>query len=137
MGQQDFTRWQAGYSVGNWMLDNQHKVLLSLCKQTLDCVSDDGRDFVGQFSIFRDDLLDSLDAHCRSEENLLSSCAYPLLAQHKEEHRESQSRLNRFLLSASAGETGKAELHELLAQWWMHHILESDKQFAGAIQRVR
>lgn len=135
MGQQDFTQWQAGYSVGNWVLDNQHKVLLSLCKESLDCVSEGGGEFVGLFSVVRDDLLDALDAHFRSEENLLGSCAYPLLAQHKEEHQESRIRLSTFLLAASAGPIDIVVLHDFLAHWWRHHLLESDKKFAGAIQR--
>jgi hemerythrin len=136
MDQQDFTRWQSSYSVGNWVLNNQHKVLLSLCKQTIECVSAEGPDFVGHFSIIRDDFLDSLDAHFRTEENLLRYCAYPLLLQHQEEHRESRIRLSKFLQSATSGAIDKGGLHDFLAQWWLHHVLDSDKKFTDAIQRV-
>jgi hypothetical protein len=27
-------------------------------------------------------------------------------------------------------------LHDSLAQWWLHHVLTSDKKFTNAIQRV-
>lgn len=137
MGQQDFTQWQSSYSVGNWVLNNQHKVLLSLCKQTIDCVAEGRLGYVGPFSLIRDDLLDSVDEHFRTEENLLGSCAYPLLAQHKEEHAASQVMLTKFLLSASSGDIERRALHDFLSQWWFHHVLESDKKFTGAIQRVR
>lgn len=138
MGQQDFTHWQSSYSVGNWVVNNQHKVILGLCGQIIDCVSDDGRGFVGRFSVVRDDLLDSVEEHFRSEENLLGHCAYPLLPQHAEEHRESRVRLSKFLMSVtSSAQVDKELLTNFLSQWWFHHVLESDRKFAGAILRVR
>lgn len=137
MGQHDFTQWQSSYSVGNWVVNNQHKVILSLCGQIIDCVADDGQGFVGRFSVVRDDLLDCVEEHFRTEENLLRHCAYPLLPQHIEEHLESRSRLTGFLLSLSSpAPVDQAALNGFLSQWWFHHVLESDRKFAGAIVRV-
>lgn len=137
MAQLDFTQWQTCYSVENWMLNNQHKVLLSLCGQIIECVPDDGLGLLGRFSIIRNDLLESVDEHFRTEENLLRNCAYPQLLQHTEEHLESRIGLTEFLISATNPEwIDKEALSRFLAQWWFHHILESDKKFVGAIHRV-
>ncbi|MFZ2266989.1 MAG: hemerythrin family protein [Azonexus sp.] len=136
MAQLDFTQWQSCYSVGNWMLNNQHKVLLGLCRQIIECVLDDGL-VLGRFSIIRNDLLESVDEHFRTEENLLRNCAYPHLLRHTEEHLESRAGLTEFLMSATnPDQIDKEALGRFLAQWWFHHVLESDKKFVGAIHRV-
>lgn len=137
MGQQDFTQWQASYGVGNWLLNNQHKVLLGLCSQIIECVAEDGEGFVGRFSLIRDDLLDSVEEHFRTEENLLRNCAYPLLLEHVQEHRESRLRLGKFLISmTSSAPVDKEAINDFLSRWWCHHVLDSDRKFVGAIHRT-
>lgn len=137
MGQQDFTQWQPSYSVGNWVLNNQHRVLLEFCRQSIDCLPDDRQGFTGPFAIIRDDFIDAVDEHFRTEEKLLQFCAYPLLAQHRDEHARARRQLADFLMAVSREEANQRALHDFLADWWFHHLLDGDKQFAGAIQRVR
>jgi len=40
MNQRKFPEWQPIYSVGNYELDNQHKKILSLCRQSIDGIDD-------------------------------------------------------------------------------------------------
>lgn len=137
MGQRSFPQWQPGYSVGNWVLDNQHKKLLILCQQAIDCRSEAGDEGNFRFRILLNDLLDYADEHVRTEESLLRNCGFPQFERHQEEHAAYRRQLGDFLNAAGAGEIDKAGLNHYLAHWWSAHILGSDKQYSGYIQRVR
>lgn len=134
MDQQLFTQWQPNFSVGNPVLDAQHKKLLSLCKQAIECMSDNSREGVSLFHHILNDLSEYVDQHFQTEEALLKASGYPLLDKHKEEHLEYRLKLTNFLLSATLGEINKAGLHHYLSGWWSDHILGSDKQYSGFIK---
>lgn len=138
MNLQDFTRWQPSYNVGNWVLDNQHKVIFSLCQEVIEYAPDGSQGAaVPRFNGVRKDLLDCVEEYCGTEETLLKHCHYPLLEKHHQEHLDFQVRLAKFLNSAASGKVRQAELQRFLSQWWCEHILSSDREFAGAIHRVR
>lgn len=137
MGQRCFPQWQPGYSVGNWVLDNQHKKLLLLCQHAIDWQSEEGDDGIFRFRTILDELQDYADDHLRTEETLLGRCGFPLLERHKEEHAVHRRQLNEFLKSASQGELNQKELNHYLSRWWTAHILGSDKQYTAYIQRFR
>jgi len=137
MKQQDFTCWESSYSVGNWVLDNQHKVILSLCRDAIESVPYGDQGIATHFHLIRDELIDSVENHFGTEETLLRHCRYPLLENHREEHSEFQIRLTKFLAATASGRIKQADLHQFLSQWWFEHILSSDKKFAGSIHRVR
>ena len=129
-----FAQWKPSYSVGNSMLDDQHKKLLGLCAKAVSCMSDDSREGVSQFHDILNDLADYVEKHFRTEEAVLRECGYPLLERHREEHLEYQVKLTDFLVSATRGEINKAALHNYLSHWWSDHILCSDRQYAGSIK---
>lgn len=137
MSPQDFTRWQPGYSVGNWVLDNQHKVILSLCKDAIESVPDGSQGAAARFHIIRNDLVDCIEEHFGTEESLLRRCHFPLLDSHKEEHVDFQCKLTELLMLTALGKVDPPAFHHFLSQWWSEHILDSDKKFAGAIHRRR
>jgi len=137
MNLQDFTRWQSSYSIGNWVLDNQHKVIFGLCKEAIEWVPDGSQGVAAHFHVIRNDLLDCVEEHCGTEESLLRHCRYPELEKHQEEHRAFQIGLAKFLTSAALGKVNQAGLHLFLSHWWCEHILSSDKEFARSIHRVR
>lgn len=132
----NFTEWQPNYSVGNWLLDSQHKQLLSLCQQSIYCMDDESVEGVSQFHIILNELSEYVDIHFRSEEVILKECNYPLLARHKEEHLAYQEQLSDFMVAATMGEINKQGLVHYLSQWWSEHILCSDKQYMNSIQRL-
>nr|WP_265950315.1 hemerythrin family protein [Dechloromonas sp. A34] len=137
MGQRCFPQWQPGYSVGNWVLDNQHKKLLTLCQHVIDWQTEEDDLGIFRFRTILDDLQDYADDHLRTEEALLAKCGFPLLAGHKAEHASHRRQLNEFLRSASHGELDQEGLSRYLSDWWVAHILESDKQYTAYIQRFR
>ena len=137
MGQRDFTHWQANYSVGDWVLNNQHKDLLDLCRQVIECAPSPDQDTPSQFDSIREELLEAVEMHFLTEENLLRYCGYTGLSAHMADHRESLTMLTDYLRPNSdfAG-LNQDLLRDFLRQWWLHHVLESDLKFAGATQRT-
>lgn len=129
-----FPRWQASYSVGNALLDEQHKCLLGLCRQSMLCMADDSRQGTAAFHDILNDLASYVDRHFRTEEALLRSCGYPKIDEHSEQHVEYQVALTDFLLSATQGEIDKAGLHHYLSHWWTNHILGADQAYAAILQ---
>jgi len=136
MDQRTFTEWHSGYSVGNSELDNQHKKILSLCQQSIDCISDDSREGIAKFHLILNELAEYVDQHFRTEEAFLKACGYPQLAQHIEEHFEYRRKLTELLIGATFGEVDKDSLYRYLAVWWYEHILTADKQYAAFIRTV-
>lgn len=134
MDQRYVPQWQPNYSVGDPLLDDQHKKLLSLCQEAVSCMSEDGSEGNSHFHSILNELADYVNQHFQTEEAILDRCSYPLLDHHRKEHLEYQIRLTDFLLSATLGEINRDGLHHYLSQWWSEHILGSDKQYAEYIK---
>lgn len=128
---QNLSRWERGYSVGNWMLDNQHRNILTLCQQTLDQVARNA-----PIQSLSEDLLASTIEHFDAEEKILRLTGYEFFEQHREEHRRCLAALERMLSQSCAGKIAPRNLGNFLPAWCMGHILESDQKFASAIQRL-
>jgi len=136
MDQRNFTEWQPRYSVGNYELDNQHKKILSLCRQSIDGIDDNSREGIVSFHLILNDLAEYADRHFKTEEALLAASGYPLSAQHIEEHLEYRCKLTELLFDATSGRVDKDSLQRYLAEWWYQHILTSDMQYAKFIRAV-
>lgn len=128
----DQSHWERGYSVGNWMLDNQHRNILTLCQQTIDRIA-----HYGQFQSLCDELVACTEDHFTAEEHVLQAMAYPSLDRHGDEHRRCLAALKRMLGDTSRGKVVPQDLGEFLSVWCMGHILVSDRKFAPVLQRVR
>ena len=126
------TKWKAEYSVGNALLDEQHRQLLGLCGDVAACMAQGGQDREPL-----DNLLVELSRYARihfaAEEALLSKIKYPRLAEQLAEHREYDENITAFLVSATFRRVKPAKLQvalsEYLEDWWLKHILDSDMQY--------
>jgi len=127
---QNLTHWERSYSVGNWMLDNQHRNIMSLCQQIIDRI-----DLEQPFRSAGSDLLAFAGEHFSAEEKLLAMTGYAALDHHREEHRRCLAALEKMLDDAAAGRISPETLGEALSRWCMGHILESDRHFSPFIQR--
>lgn len=127
---QDLSHWERSYSVGNWMLDIQHRNILILCQQTIDRIADDL-----PFQTIGDELLAFAAEHFSAEEKLLEITGYTAFARHREEHRHCLAALNKMFHDTNTGLITPKVLSDYLPAWCMGHILESDRQFSPFIQR--
>lgn len=134
----DLHGWKASYSVGNWLLDNQHRVLLDLCEEAIALVPEDNCQHSPDpgFRYVRDDLLFYIDEHFRTEERLLKRCGKSLYERHHEEHAVFWQMLGDKLQQIANGEIGREGFRQFLTDWWSQHILQSDRSFSEFIQRA-
>ena len=126
--------WQSSYSVGHEILDQQHRKILVLCTRAIDCLESDGAEVDEQAHQILNELKSYADLHFRTEEQVLSLCGYPGLAEQKAEHLEFSRRLTEMLYAATQGLIDKAAICVFLSGWWRGHILESDKQYSSFLE---
>jgi hemerythrin-like metal-binding protein len=115
--------WKDAYSVGNELLDSQHKRLIELANEL------NGDADLGE-------VLDGLsrygDAHFRAEESLLEAADYPDLEQHRKYHAAFRDWLEGVVEAYRSGGDGavvRRDVHHDLSIWLANHLLVSDQAF--------
>lgn len=120
--------WRDEYSVGVWTLDAQHKQLIGFindlqvaivsgrAKQTVD-------EMMQKLSVYA-------KTHLETEERILRTHGYPDFVQHKAQHDAYTLKMQRLREHHGAGQTISIELLKFLKEWWSHHILKVDHQYA-------
>jgi hemerythrin len=128
-----FVSWIDRLSVGNLLIDNQHKQLISYLNQLHDAMAR------GREKAVIDDLLGKLLAytkeHFEREELLWASRKYAALEEHKRQHQEFLIKVldfNRQLRSGKA--INSLEVLVFLRDWFIEHVVKSDLAAAKATQ---
>lgn len=125
--------WDSSYSVGDAILDKQHKKLMGLCNQLANCTDDENGSADSPFHKILDELSAYACEHFKTEEAILQACAYPRLATQAWDHAEYQKHVAEALVSAGRGALSKTDLQGLLSNWWNDHILISDMDYRGHV----
>lgn len=125
--------WDARYSVGHPLLDDQHKKLLQLCQLAAASLAKPGRG-KEEFHRILGDLAEFAREHFATEEALLKAWGYPERDAHIREHRDYEERLMQILILAADGTTGIADLYSYVITWWTEHVLKTDFQYAPYLQ---
>jgi hemerythrin-like metal-binding protein len=121
--------WNPSYSVGNDILDNQHKKLLALCKEAENLYKVRNPEFSDKYHAIFDELCTYIQEHFRSEEELLEANEYPDLIAHKKEHNNYITNFSKIVDGASKGDLDINKLNCFLTEWWLNHILTSDMKY--------
>lgn len=115
--------WKDAYSVGNELLDSQHRQLIELVNQ-----------LTGETPL--SDVLEGLrryaETHFQTEEGLLEAAEYPELEEHQKYHAAFRSWLDDVIAAHESG--GKSaqtrrDIHHYLCVWLANHLLVQDKAF--------
>lgn len=128
--------WQDSYSVGVPLIDNDHKLLVSLINQLDDAIKGgQGRDVVGS-------VLNVLEEYTRGhfgrEEILMRKAGYPDLPPHKREHEKLAAQVREIVARYAAGDDSHIddELLQFLKSWLTGHILGVDMKYAPYLKDV-
>jgi hemerythrin len=122
--------WQEQYSVGVPALDAQHKHLIDLLNQLHDGMRNGhGNDVLGRVL---ERLVTYTENHFRAEERYMSSCGFPALAQHIQEHRALTAKASALADDFRSGRVALSlPVLQFLKDWLRTHILASDQKYAA------
>lgn len=124
-----FLVWEDKYSVGIKEIDDQHKGLFDIINDLYEAIK------LNKNKEILSDIINKLvkytEVHFDAEELLMSLYKYPDLEEHKRLHGKFTSKVIEFRDNFNPTTLMTSlEVMEFLKQWWMHHVLDTDKQYS-------
>jgi hemerythrin len=114
--------------VGVKILDEQHKCLLGIFND-LHAAMTRGRGLYIAPELLRK-LKKCMHEHHSAEEKLMEETNFPMLAQHREDHRKFLAILDDFVLRHEAGDNSYLRpLLYALKEWHDNHLLQCDREY--------
>ena len=120
--------WHPSFSVGVELLDEHHKSIIDMLNMLIS--ASDTKVFSETISELLTKLTRYAKDHFRAEELLMEEHGYSDFHCHKEEHVELRVKTLALCKDTMKHEdTVPEELLQLMRDWWMKHILESDMKY--------
>jgi hemerythrin len=123
---QDHLLWDPLYSVGNEVLDNQHKAILAQCNALGDIAGNPEQEAQQLYRADFYELLTSVREHFSTEEALLSIDAHLELDELREALDEFEY-LAADIITIDNFEM--SEIQRFMALWWVGHLIDSAKKY--------
>ncbi|MDR2103333.1 MAG: bacteriohemerythrin [Treponema sp.] len=123
--------WTDEYSVGNSLIDEQHKELIRMTNELYDaCLKGGGAERIFFLRVMHGSV-DYVKNHFSTEENIMKEVNYPDYEVHKKEH---EGFIAEVLQEAKNYENNRPfvplSFVKFLLEWIVKHIAESDKKYA-------
>jgi hemerythrin len=133
-----FVEWDARYSVGIPLIDDQHKRLIELTNALYnDCLEGQKTAETGFMGTVQK-TVDYVKYHFMAEEKLLENAKYPELAFHKKQH---EAFVLKILEDVNDFQNGKKFVPNAfvryLKDWILSHIAVMDKKYAEYILNLK
>lgn len=124
--------WTAEYSVGDPLLDAQHRRLFEIIEQLRTLL--DGRGETSDILALLEGLEAYATLHFHHEEARLKRLDYVDLQAQVQEHRRFSVKLSHRAARIRAGDVNQgAALLRWLIDWWGMHVLVSDRKYAARL----
>lgn len=120
--------WDDKYSVGDELIDSEHKHLFELGEEAFSFAESDKK--VEKIRHIVPELYKYMKTHFENEEKYMAKIQYPNLEVHKQHHKDIIHTMNKFLKSVPTMSVNTIE-HELASSvkhWILAHIEQEDKQ---------
>lgn len=131
----DYFQWSDALSVGNTLIDQDHKELVTLVNELHQAVQD-GKSNETLGSILQA-LFTYTHEHFQREELLMEHIKYADMDAHLDQHKKLIEQVE---VLQDAFERGRSEVAigtaELLRYWLTHHIMRTDKKLSAAIAQA-
>lgn len=132
-GKTPVIQWNESMSVGNPVMDRDHRALMGLINQL--ALENNRTDRIVLEHVL-DELISYAEAHFAREEIFMAEIGFKGLAAHRKHHqrltREVQAIRTKFLRGTHAiGD----EIHEFLAMWLKRHILDEDMKYVAVARK--
>jgi len=120
--------WDEDYEIGITEIDRQHRHLVDIINELSDAmIAQKGHKTVPQIL---EKLVDYIQLHFTTEEEIMRRGNYPALDKHYQEHHEMTGEVLEFRKNYSKNhEVSPSEVLGFLCDWLKNHILVSDKEF--------
>ena len=128
--------WCESFSVGNPLLDSDHRILIDLLAQLYDATdTGQSREVVGSVISA---LADYTEHHFRREEAMMAASGFPGIEEHKGIHRQLEASVREICVRYRRGERSALDepVMELLKKWLTEHIQVTDKSYRPWVERV-
>ena len=126
-------QWDSNFSVGNDLLDQQHRRLLGLCNDMAECLKAGEGEWQFRFHDILHQLNQYARDHFKAEESLLQKCQFAGMDAQLAEHHTYVEKMTDWAFAASMDSIDMLEVQHYLAVWWRDHILLSDMQYKGLV----
>ncbi len=124
-----FIRWKESYSVGNKLIDDDHKKLLGMINQLQTAAHYQTDESLIESTL--SDLIDYTKYHFSREEKLMEENSYPDFNDHVKEHKEMINRINTFISEYRDDKSRTIDNIVLfLKTWLINHINGSDQKYS-------
>lgn len=125
-------KWTRKMSVGVPELDDDHKGLLAVINELAAHASGDAEEETVRRLL--NWLLRYAQTHFAREQAVMTSCRFPMLSGHIDEHRQFLGRMQATIADFDARPADAAgeirdSLIAYLEAWWHHHILNEDMKY--------
>ncbi len=122
--------WQESFTLGNTLIDDQHKALFLNSNQLLHAIINSSTK--DEISKIISHLLDTITKHFIDEESILESVGYPLLMEHSIEHEKLKNRALELAVAFNSQELHVGDIFEFLAYNVIKkHMLEYDREYSA------
>ena len=126
----DMISWLENYSVNNFLLDAQHKKLVSIINM-LHSAMKEGQ-AKNMLEIILDDLILYTNEHFRTEERMMMNANFPGLKEHRIAHEKLNDKVLEFQKRFRENEVLiSMDLMNFLKNWLINHIEITDKKYKG------
>lgn len=126
-------KWTEEFSVGDEVIDSQHKKLLMQINKILDAIV-----FGVEAKEVHENMIPFLDQYIKEhfsyEEEYMKRINYPNINKHKKEHRNFIKNYVKFKTEFDNGvDRSKlvSKIEKFLGTWWVMHIAKEDKEYHG------
>jgi hemerythrin len=126
--------WNDTFSVGVAEMDAQHRKLLILINQLVDCHAARDGMTSEKFHDVLSGMFDYAQVHFKAEEDYLQRIGYPQLSAHEKEHVAFVEKMTTYSMAASRGVLDCEGVDHYMREWLLSHILESDMQYRHFVE---
>lgn len=124
------------YDVGDPLLNQQHKKLVSLLNEMIALAVDGSENACSQMPYVLQRFYKFADEHLHKEEQILERCSYKGLAPHTASHQRYLDEVTNFSLRDTDDIAVRRELLLFLLSWWGEHILIEDMAYKEHLQAI-
>lgn len=138
LGSPDYIRWDPKFEIGIPVIDAQHKTLVELCnrfyQELIQNKAAGNPPWDQSLKSALRECVDYVKTHFKNEETLMTACAYPKFAEHKQMHDMFIKKILETTNDFQEATIGTAfKFVKFLYDWILSHIAHEDRLYVNCV----